>query len=89
MREDSSSLEYDDPHQENFYNLTLSSKINTGGMEMSGSRSKRTTMIVGGSNQRRHIDTMESVISTIPSVKHNRKQPLLSLVPSTMNKHTG
>jgi hypothetical protein len=27
MREDTSSLEYDDQHQENLYNLTLSSKI--------------------------------------------------------------
>lgn len=88
MREDTSSLEYDDHHQDNnLYNLTLSSKIQTaGGVEQSGSRSKRTTLLLASSQQRKPADSLES-ISTIPSVKHNRKQPPLSLVPTSMKKY--
>ena len=86
MREDTSSLEYDDQHHENLYNLTLSSKIQTaGGVEQSGSRSKRTTLVLASSQQRKPADSLES-ISTIPSVKHNRKQPPISLVPTSMKK---
>jgi len=87
MREETSSLEYDDHHHENLYNLTLSSKIQTaGGIEQSGSRSKRTTLVLASSQQRKPADSLES-ISTIPSVKHNRKQPPISLVPTSMKKY--
>jgi hypothetical protein len=87
MRDDTSSLEYDEHHHENLYNLTLSSKIQTaGGIEQSGSRSKRTTLVLASSQQRKPADSLES-ISTIPSVKHNRKQPPISLVPTSMKKY--
>lgn len=80
---DTSSLEYDDPHDNNLYNLTLSSKVNT--IELSGSRSRglynsQPRTFKGG-------DSIESVISTIPSMKGNKKQPPASLVPSMMNKN--
>lgn len=86
-KRDTSSLEYDDHHHENLYNLTLSSKIQTaGGIEQSGSRSKQTTLVLASSQQRKLADSLES-ISTIPSVKHNRKQPPISLVPTSMKKY--
>lgn len=80
---DTSSLEYDDHNDNNLYNLTLSSKVHTVG-ERSGSRSRAML----GSNPRTNKggESVESAISTIPSVKHNKRQPPVSLVPSIMAK---
>jgi hypothetical protein len=72
---DTSSLEYDEHHDNNLYSLTLSSKA----VERSGSRAHHPRMV--------KADSIESVISTIPSVK-NRKQPPIFLVPHSMNKNT-
>jgi hypothetical protein len=77
---DTSSIENEE-HHDNLYNLTLSSKAQT--IERSNSRSRGYVF-----NQRIYkADSLESVISTIPSVKNNKKQPPVSMIPQMMNKH--
>ncbi|TNV85257.1 hypothetical protein FGO68_gene13347 [Halteria grandinella] len=78
---DTSSLEYEE-HHDNLYNFTLTSKAQT--VERSGSRSRAA--VFGSQPRLAKADSIESVISTIPSVK-NRKQPPTSLIPLAMNKN--